>query len=114
MANVREGAHVVGEDGQVYVRRQGEMQNAGLSPGDQGRVRQMLTIRDAARRVLRVQLDEQPAEDLTVAQKALNDAYDANLVLASERAMSRTASPFKEVASLVAYAEELLREAGKA
>jgi hypothetical protein len=44
----------------------------------------------------------------------LNQAFDAQVVLASERAMSMNHSPFRSVSALSDYAVELLREAGKA
>ena len=44
----------------------------------------------------------------------LNRAFDAQVVLANERAMSMNHSPFRSVAALSEYAGELLREAGKA
>ncbi len=44
----------------------------------------------------------------------LNEAFDASIVLASERAMSMNHSPFRSVTALCEYALELLREAGKA
>jgi len=43
----------------------------------------------------------------------LNDAFGTEFVLASEKAMSMTNSPFRSVAALSDYAEELLREVGK-
>ena len=50
---------------------------------------------------------------LAAYEASLNDRYGAAVVLADERAMSRERSPFRDVQSLVAYAEELLRDAGK-
>jgi len=44
----------------------------------------------------------------------VNEAFDAQIVLANERAMSRNHSPFRSVAALTEYAAELLKEAGKA
>jgi hypothetical protein len=44
----------------------------------------------------------------------LNEAFDSQVVLASERAMSMNHSPFRSVTTLADYAADLLREAGKA
>lgn len=44
----------------------------------------------------------------------VNDAFDAAITLANERAMSMNKSPFRSVAALTEYAGELLKEAGKA
>jgi hypothetical protein len=43
----------------------------------------------------------------------LNQSFDAQLVLANERAMSMNHSPFRSIAALTQYADELLREAGR-
>jgi hypothetical protein len=47
-------------------------------------------------------------------ESRLNQAFDAEIVLASDRAMSMNHSPFRSVSALSDYAVELLREAGKA
>lgn len=44
----------------------------------------------------------------------VNEAFDAQVVLASERAMSMNHSPFRSVDALTDYAAQLLKEAGKA
>jgi acyl carrier protein len=43
----------------------------------------------------------------------LNESFETELVLASEKAMSLANSPFRSVTTLSDYAEGLLREAGK-
>jgi hypothetical protein len=43
----------------------------------------------------------------------VNEAFDARIVLASERAMSMNHSPFRSVTALSDYAAELLRESGE-
>jgi len=40
----------------------------------------------------------------------VNDDFDANLVIASERALSLRRSPFRTVGSLIEYIEQLLAE----
>lgn len=42
----------------------------------------------------------------------LNEAYNAELILASEKAMSRSKSPFRTLNVLADYGVELLDEAG--
>jgi len=75
--NVLEGAHVIGEDGDIAVKRHGNMEHVTLSPDEYARVTGMLTVRDAARKVLRTQLDDMPAADLHATQATLNETYDA-------------------------------------
>jgi acyl carrier protein len=50
---------------------------------------------------------------VTDLESRVNQAFDAQIVLASERAMSMNHSPFRSVEALAAYAGELLQEAGK-
>lgn len=50
---------------------------------------------------------------VTDLESRVNQAFDAQIVLASERAMSMNHSPFRSVSALADYAGELLREAGK-
>jgi acyl carrier protein len=45
-------------------------------------------------------------------ESRLNEAFDAELVLASEQAMSLSQSPFRSVAALAGYAEGLLATRG--
>jgi acyl carrier protein len=42
----------------------------------------------------------------------INDRFDSDIVLASEKAMSMQRSPFRSVASLIDYAVLLLQEVG--
>jgi acyl carrier protein len=48
---------------------------------------------------------------VTAFEAALNDQFDAAIVLANEQAMSRRHSPFRSVTALSEYALELLRDA---
>lgn len=43
-------------------------------------------------------------------EQRLNDAFDAGVTLADERAMSQRNSPFRSVAALADYAEGLLKD----
>ena len=56
-------------------------------------------------------LDSLGLVNLIVAiEQNIEDAYDLEITLANERAMSQKRSPFKTVESLVGYIEILLRE----
>jgi acyl carrier protein len=48
---------------------------------------------------------------VTAFEAAVNDQFDAAIVLANEQAMSRRHSPFRSVAALSEYTLELLRGA---
>jgi len=45
-------------------------------------------------------------------EERVYETFGQDIILASERAMSRRRSPFRTVDSLAAYTEELLQEAG--
>ena len=47
-------------------------------------------------------------------ESRVNEAFDAQIVLASERAMSMNHSPFRSVDALTDFAVLLLQESGKA
>lgn len=49
---------------------------------------------------------------ITAFEAKLNETYNAELVLASEKAMSMSRSPFRTLGTLADYAVELLDEAG--
>jgi acyl carrier protein len=49
---------------------------------------------------------------ITAFEAKLNETFDAELVLASEKAMSMSRSPFRSLGTLADYAVELLDEAG--
>jgi acyl carrier protein len=48
---------------------------------------------------------------VTAFEAAVNDQFDAAIVLANEQAMSRRHSPFRSVTALSEYTLELLRDA---
>jgi len=74
--NAFEGSRVIGEDGKIYVKRKGTLVDAELSPQEQAQVRDMLKIRDAARKVLQIQVDSGDDDDLQQAQQLLNSHYN--------------------------------------
>ncbi|MGE5755033.1 MAG: hypothetical protein ACM35G_04850 [Planctomycetaceae bacterium] len=47
-------------------------------------------------------------------EAALSDRFNAEIVLANERAMAMERSPFRSVGRLVEYADSLLKEVGEA
>jgi acyl carrier protein len=49
---------------------------------------------------------------ITAFEAKLNETFNAELVLASEKAMSMSKSPFRSLGTLADYAVELLDEAG--
>ncbi|MCP4515241.1 MAG: hypothetical protein GY824_08455, partial [Delftia sp.] len=75
LTGVKEGAFVLGDDGLVY-RTQGGMVQDAVADKHQERVAGMLTVRDAAQEVLRINVEGGSDEDLAAAQVALNAAYD--------------------------------------
>lgn len=48
---------------------------------------------------------------VTSFEARLNEAYDSQVVLADETAMSMRVSPFRSVAALAEYADQVLRDA---
>lgn len=47
---------------------------------------------------------------IAAVEREIEDQFDACVMLADERAMSRENSPFRTVGTLAEYAEELIRE----
>ena len=47
---------------------------------------------------------------LVALEEQVNEAFDAEISLMSERAMSQERSPFRNLSALVAFIQELLRE----
>jgi N12 class adenine-specific DNA methylase len=72
-APVQDGAFAVGDDGKVY--RGGAPQD-GMAEEDRERLAGMLAVRDAAREVLRLNVEGGDDAALAEAQGALNAAYD--------------------------------------
>ena len=75
--NVTEGAYVIGEDGKLYAKRGSAVVESQASPESQERIRAMLAIRDEARAVLSLQLENASDETIAAAQVKLNADYDA-------------------------------------
>ncbi len=76
MGRRKNGAFVKGDDGKVYQHRHGLLEDAGLKDKDQARAAEMIAIRDAAREVLRLNVEGAEDADLAAAQAQLNALYD--------------------------------------
>jgi|GEM_PF-1954199 N12 class adenine-specific DNA methylase/ppGpp synthetase/RelA/SpoT-type nucleotidyltranferase len=74
--NAYEGSRVIGEDGAIWIKRDGHLVPANLPTVDQDKVKAMLAIRDAARKVIEIQVNAEPDTDLVNAQETLNREYD--------------------------------------
>jgi len=74
--NAHEGSRIIDDDGHIRIKRGGTLVDADLSMVDEGRVRDVLKVRDAARKVLEVQLRDGLADELATAQSILNTTYD--------------------------------------
>lgn len=75
--NVRDNSRVVDKDGTVRIKRNGMLEKADFNENESERVRQMLRIRDNARKVLDIQLREGTEEEIASAQKELNAVYNS-------------------------------------
>jgi N12 class adenine-specific DNA methylase len=74
---VHEGSHVIGDDGSVYVQRQGALESANLTEAEETKVKGMLGIRDTAKNVVAIQVRNGNDADLAEAQSKLGDQYKA-------------------------------------
>jgi N12 class adenine-specific DNA methylase len=70
-----EGAHLVGDDGIVYVKRNGVLAAANLSSIEESKVKKMLEIKDAAKAVIDIQVRNGSDSELAQRQKRLDDIY---------------------------------------
>jgi N12 class adenine-specific DNA methylase len=76
IAGVKDGGFAE-RGGAIVIRSGDHFEPANLSATTAVRVRGMLTVRDAVRRVFQTQLDDASEEEITRARRALNLAYDA-------------------------------------
>ena len=74
--NVKDGVHLIGEDGLVYVNKNGTLVKSNLASGDVGKIKELLAIRDATRAVINTQLKDATDQGLKEAQTQLNSLYD--------------------------------------
>jgi N12 class adenine-specific DNA methylase/type I restriction-modification system DNA methylase subunit len=76
VGGVKEGAFAE-RDGQLFIRSGAQLEPANISAGSTARVRGMMLIRDAVRRVFATQLDDAPEQEITEARRFLGRAYDS-------------------------------------
>jgi len=72
---VKEGGFAL-RDGALFIRHGDGFEPAGISDSVAARVRGMLTVRDAVRRVFDTQLQDAPEEHIVRARQALGHSYD--------------------------------------
>ncbi|KKL99035.1 hypothetical protein LCGC14_1818470, partial [marine sediment metagenome] len=75
--NLKEGSRLVNDDGTIAIVRMGVAEPLKLSAVDRERVVQMLAIRDAARALVRLQLEDATDSELAAGREDLNKLYDA-------------------------------------
>jgi N12 class adenine-specific DNA methylase len=75
-SGVKDGAFAE-RGGQLFIRSGASFEPANISEAVAGRVRGMMLVRDAVRKVFSTQLDDAPEEQITQARYFLNRAYDA-------------------------------------
>jgi len=78
--NASQGARLIGEDGEIYVKRGETIEKVDLSFDDQNRVKSMLAIRDKARKVVAIQLQSGTDTEISAAQSDLNNVYDQYVI----------------------------------
>jgi N12 class adenine-specific DNA methylase len=76
VGGVKEGAFAE-RDGQLFIRSGAKLEPANISASSAQRVRGMMLIRDAVRRVFATQLDDAPEQEITEARRFLGRAYDS-------------------------------------
>jgi len=76
-AAIREGTRTIGEDGRIYVQHGETLESANLTASEEAKVKDMLAIRDAAKKVVDIQVHDQPESVLTPALESLRSKYKA-------------------------------------
>ena len=74
-ATIHENTRVIGDDGNVYVKQNGALISANLTATEEAKVKAMLKIRDAAKKVVDIQVHDQPESELKASQESLNTQY---------------------------------------
>ena len=74
--NVRENARVIDEQGIVRIKQGGMLVKGDYSEAEQNRIKDMLRVRDAAKAVLTIQLQDGTDQELSELQARLNLAYN--------------------------------------
>ena len=73
--SAREGSRIVRDDGKVYIKRGEALENANLSEVEEAKVKKLLAIRDAAKKVIDLQVNDKPNSEVIAAQEPLNALY---------------------------------------
>ena len=76
MSTARDGAYVVGADGRVYRKERGRLTDIEAKPKDAERMKGLVAFRDAARKVLDLNVEGADDVALAAAQADMNTAYD--------------------------------------
>ena len=63
-------------DGKIYFRENSRMTVANVSATAENRIKGMISIRDSTRKLIELQTDDYPEEDILAEQKNLNELYD--------------------------------------
>ena len=63
-------------DGKIYFRENSRMTPVDVSATAENRIKGMISIRDSTRKLIELQTDDYPEEDILAEQKILNELYD--------------------------------------
>lgn len=63
-------------DGKIYFRENSRMTPVDVSATAENRIKSMIAIRDSTRKLIELQTDDYPEEDILAEQKNLNELYD--------------------------------------
>lgn len=63
-------------DGKIYFRENSRMTPVDVSATAENRIKGMISIRDSTRKLIKLQTDDYPEEDILAEQKNLNELYD--------------------------------------
>ncbi len=63
-------------DGKIYFRENSRMMSIDVSATAENRIKGMISIRDSTRKLIELQTDDYPEEDILAEQKNLNELYD--------------------------------------
>ena len=63
-------------DGKIYFRENSKMTPVDVSATAENRIKGMISIRDSTRKLIELQTDDYPEEDILAEQKNLNELYD--------------------------------------
>ena len=71
----REGSRVVHEDGHIYIKKEGHLEPANLTEAEEGKVKKMLAIRDLGKKLVDLEVRNQPDSELLPAQAEILKLY---------------------------------------